>query len=61
MSAFAQQTVTSASIKGRVEDSNGATVVWAHVTTTNVDRNQVWHTTSDEEGRYSFLYLPGRS
>jgi hypothetical protein len=57
-SAFAQQTVTSASIKGRVEDTNGATIVWAHVTATNLDRNQQWHATSDEEGRYSFLYLP---
>jgi Carboxypeptidase regulatory-like domain/TonB dependent receptor-like, beta-barrel len=56
--AFAQQSVTSATLSGRVEDATGAAVTGAPVTVTNLDKNQTWTSVSDEEGRYSFLYLP---
>jgi hypothetical protein len=56
--ASAQQTVTSATLGGRVEDSSGAIVSGALVTATNLDTNQAQTTTSDEEGRYKFSYLP---
>lgn len=56
--ASAQQTVTSATLGGRVEDSSGAIVSGALVTATNLDTNQAQTITSDEEGRYKFSYLP---
>lgn len=54
----AQQTVTSATLSGRVEDGNGAIVGGATLTTTNLDTNQKQAATSDGEGRYRFPYLP---
>ena len=54
----AQQTVTSATLSGRVEDAQGAAVRGAAVTITNVNTNQKRTTVSDEEGRYRFPYLP---
>ena len=56
--AFAQQTVTSATLGGRVEDSSGATLSGANVAITNLDTNQTQTATSDAEGRYKFSYLP---
>ncbi|MGB7923872.1 MAG: carboxypeptidase regulatory-like domain-containing protein [Pyrinomonadaceae bacterium] len=56
--AAAQQAVTSATLGGRVEDSNGAAVGGATVTATNLDTNQKQTVVSDEEGRYRFAYLP---
>lgn len=56
--AFAQQTVTSATLSGRVEDMNGAAVGGAMVATTNLQTNQRYTATTDEEGRYRFAYLP---
>jgi hypothetical protein len=56
--AFAQQSVTSATLSGRVEDATGAAVTGALITVTNIDKNQLWTSVSDEEGRYNFLYLP---
>lgn len=56
--ALAQQTVTSATLGGRVEDASGAFVSGAVVTATNLDTNQAQTVTSDEEGRYKFSYLP---
>src|ERR1044071_730404 len=56
--ASAQQTVTSATLGGRVEDASGAIVSGAVVTATNLDTNQAQTVTSDEEGRYKFSYLP---
>lgn len=53
----AQQTVTSATLTGRVEDQNGASVVGASLVATHLDRNQAWTTTSDGEGRYRFANL----
>lgn len=54
----AQQTVTSATLSGRVEDVRGAAVPGATVVVTNVDTNQKHTTASDDEGRYRFPYLP---
>jgi len=54
--AFAQ--VTNATLSGHVEDERGAAIPAAIVTSTNLDKNQTWTVTSDEQGRYSFLYLP---
>lgn len=55
---FAQQTVTSATLGGRVEDANGATLPGVSVTATNVETNQSRTSTSDGEGRYRFSYMP---
>ncbi len=57
-SVLAQQTVTSATLGGRVEDSAGAALAGALVTVTNLDTNQTQTATSDAEGRYRFAYLP---
>ncbi|MDT7604762.1 MAG: hypothetical protein QOF61_2759, partial [Acidobacteriota bacterium] len=56
--AFAQQAITSATLSGRVEDANGATVAGAAVKATNLETNQTRTATSDAEGRYRFAYLP---
>jgi hypothetical protein len=53
--------VTNATLSGRVEDEHAATVVGAHVAITNVDKNKTWNTTTDAEGRFSFLFLPAGS
>ena len=55
---FAQQTVTSASLSGRVVDAAGAIVSGALVTATNLETNQKRSANSDAEGRYRFGYLP---
>lgn len=56
--ALAQQTVTSATISGRISDDNDAVVSGASVTATSLETNQKQTATSDEEGRYRFAYLP---
>lgn len=56
--ALAQQAVTSATLGGRVEDERGAAVSGALVVAINTDTEQQQSATSDEEGRYRFLYLP---
>jgi hypothetical protein len=56
--ALAQQTITSATLGGRVEDSDGAGVSNADVKATNIETNQTRNATSDAEGRYRFAYLP---
>jgi hypothetical protein len=58
VTARAQQNVTSATLSGRVEDMNGAALVGAKLTVTNLETNQNRTTASDEEGRYRFAYLP---
>jgi hypothetical protein len=55
--ALAQQTITSATLGGRVEDVNGAAVQGATLTVRNLENNQRVTTTSDEGGRYRFSYL----
>jgi len=53
----AQQSVTSATLSGRIEDARSAAVSGATVTATHLDTNQQLTTTSDDEGRYRFPYL----
>jgi Carboxypeptidase regulatory-like domain/TonB dependent receptor len=55
---FAQQSITSATLSGHVEDANGAAINGASLTATNLDRNQSATTTSDSQGRFRFMYLP---
>lgn len=56
--ALAQQTVTSATLGGRVEDANGAALPGVVVTATNAETNQSRTSKTDDEGRYRFSYLP---
>ena len=58
LQSFAQQAVSAATLRGRVEDASGAAVSGATIAITNIDKNQTSFSTSDEHGRYSFLYLP---
>jgi outer membrane receptor protein involved in Fe transport len=57
-SAFAQQTVASASLSGRVADPDGSIVNGASVIARNVDTNLQRTVITDEEGRYRFANLP---
>ncbi len=52
------QSITSASLLGRVEDSSGAAVSSTAVEMSNLDRGQHWKSVSDDQGRYRFNYLP---
>lgn len=56
--ALAQQTMTSATLGGRVEDANGAALPGVVVNATNTETNQTRTSTTDGEGRYRFSYLP---
>jgi hypothetical protein len=56
--AAAQQGVTSASLSGVVQDTNGAAVGGAAVSATDLSTNRTQSTTSDREGRYRFAQLP---
>lgn len=53
----AQQTVTSATLSGHIEDGSGAVVSGASLTATNQETNQKQTATTDHEGRYRFPYL----
>ena len=53
----AQQSVTSATLSGRIEDSGGASVNGASVTATHVETNQQFAATSDHDGLFRFPYL----
>src|SRR4029453_1966815 len=55
---FAQQAVTGATVGGRVTDATGALVSGASVVIRDEERNQTRETTTDDRGRYQFLYLP---
>lgn len=55
---FAQQSISSATLGGIVEDANGGVISGALITVTNLDKNLSWQTHSDEQGRYRLLYLP---
>jgi hypothetical protein len=57
--ALAQQTVTSATISGRVADASGAMVPGASLTTTNLATNQKRTVATDYDGRYRFPLQPG--
>jgi hypothetical protein len=54
---FAQQSMTSATLSGHVEDASGAAISGAAITTTRLDQNQTFTATSDAQGRFRFLYL----
>ncbi|HEX8847481.1 MAG TPA: carboxypeptidase regulatory-like domain-containing protein [Pyrinomonadaceae bacterium] len=56
--ALAQQSVNSATLTGRVSDSDGASISGAALTIVNLDTNRSQTMTTDEEGRYRFSYLP---
>ncbi|HET8676733.1 MAG TPA: carboxypeptidase regulatory-like domain-containing protein [Blastocatellia bacterium] len=56
--ALAQQSVTSATLSGHVEDKEGAGITGATVKATNLDRNQSWKMRSDDHGRFRFPILP---
>lgn len=53
----AQQSVTSGTLSGRIEDAQGASVSGVTVTATHLETNHQLSTTSDVEGRYRFPYL----
>ncbi len=55
---LAQQSVTSATLSGTVEDPSGARVPKAAITVHNHDRNQNWTATSGDDGRFQFSLLP---
>jgi hypothetical protein len=56
--AVAQQTVTSATLSGIVQDASGALVTDAELTATHVETNQQKTAKTDYDGRYRFPYLP---
>jgi hypothetical protein len=53
----AQQSVTSATLSGRIEDASGAVIIGANVIATHLETNQQHTATSDDAGRYRFPYL----
>jgi len=53
----AQQTVTSATLSGRVEDATDASVSGATIEATNLETNQQATVVSDSDGRFRFAYL----
>jgi outer membrane receptor protein involved in Fe transport len=55
--AHAQQTVTSATLTGRVEDLRGSLVSGATVTATNTETNQRFTAITDPEGQFRFPIL----
>lgn len=54
---MAQQSVTSATLSGRIEDASGAVVSGASVIATNLETQQQLNAITDDEGRYRFPYL----
>jgi len=57
VSAFAQETVNSASVSGRVIDPQGAVVPGALVVALNKDTNIQSETVTGGDGRFRFAYL----
>src|SRR3954467_9324817 len=57
-SLLAQQTITSATVSGRVEDPSGAVVVGSSISAQNTATHQSWNQTSNSEGRFIFHSLP---
>jgi len=55
--AMAQQSVTSATLTGRIEDSTGAGIAGATVTVVNLETGQALTTESNADGYYRFPYL----
>src|ERR1044071_1714663 len=57
LQVLAHQSSATATLLGHVEDTNGAAVAAASITLTNLERNQLQSTVTDEHGRFTFLYL----
>src|SRR5436190_23993202 len=57
VSVSAQETMTSASVSGRVTDSSGAVVEGAQVQARHIETNQTSTARTDSEGRFRFPYL----
>lgn len=55
--AHAQETISYASVSGRVTDPQGAVVPGAHVTARQLDTNITAETATDSDGRFRFPYL----
>jgi hypothetical protein len=54
----AQESLTTASVTGRVLDPGYAAVSHAAVSATKLDTNQTYATETDGQGRFRFAYLP---
>jgi hypothetical protein len=55
--AYAQDTITFASVSGRVTDPSGSVVPGAQVSARHTDTNQTSETLTDREGRFRLPYL----
>jgi outer membrane receptor protein involved in Fe transport len=55
--AGAQETINSASVSGRVSDSQGGVVPGAQVTARQTETNVTAEATTDQDGRFRFPYL----
>ncbi|MBS1790697.1 MAG: TonB-dependent receptor [Acidobacteria bacterium] len=55
--AFAQQSIATATLSGRVVDQNGAVIQNAQVTTLQLETNALSRITTDSEGRFRFANL----
>jgi hypothetical protein len=55
--AYAQDTITFASLSGRVTDPSGSVVPGAHVSARHVETNRTAATLTDQEGRFRLPYL----
>src|SRR4030095_998646 len=53
----AQQVITSATLSGRVEDSSGGLIEGGAVVATNLETNQQFKATTDDQGRFKFPVL----
>jgi hypothetical protein len=58
LSVSAQETLTNASVTGRVLDAGGAVVLHATVRATELATNQTSTTQTDGQGRFRFPFLP---
>jgi Carboxypeptidase regulatory-like domain/TonB dependent receptor/TonB-dependent Receptor Plug Domain len=58
VSVFAQSQITTGVIQGTVTDPAGAVVPGANVEAKNLETNLARTSTTDEDGRFSFLQLP---
>jgi hypothetical protein len=58
LTTMAQQAVTSATLSGRIEDTDGAGIGGALVVATNTERNISTSTMSDQAGRFHLRNLP---
>ena len=55
--AYAQDTITFASVSGRVTDPSGSVVAGAHVSARRTETNRTAATLTDREGRFRLPYL----